>query len=326
MSGPTMGDVQRQMPKPDQMKNLVKYKGPSSDKAVLKQATTNAELQKAVESGDSDMIKAIIRFGTLKRCVNVNAPLWPKRERLLHLAAQRGFREVCILLLEAKAEIDVEEICDGKHPVHEACKHGHYDVCELLLDRKAHLEEATFTGMRPLHWAASEGHVSICDMLLDRRATIYATSGDTREALHHAAANGHASAVEILCRRGAKPDVEAGPGQRPLHLACLSGHEEAAKILLDYGALSSLEDFGPNGILRRCQGTDLEALVRRVGQLNLQVDEAEEMDDMGQQAEAADLLAEVLAGFRELGMSRSAESVCASLKLLSKSEDAGLRG
>ena len=315
MSMPTVGDVQRQVPKPHEMKNMVKYKGPCSDQAVLKQAATNSELQKAVESGDSDMIKAILRYGSIKRCVNVNAPLWPKRERLLHLAARRGLREVCLLLLEAKAEIDAEEICDGKHPIHEACKQGHYDVCELLLDRKAHLEEATFTGMRPLHWAALEGHDGICDLLLDRKAVLYAASGDTREAIHHAAANGHARVVEMLCRRGARPDVEAGAGQRPLQLACLSGHAGVAKVLLDHGALSSLEDFGPNGVLRRCQGSDLEQLVRRVGQLSLEIDEAEELDDMGQQDEAQSLFAEVLLAFRELGMPRSAQSVCDSMKL-----------
>ena len=314
MSVPTVGDVQRQMPKPDEMKRLVKYKGPSGEKAVLKQAATNSELQKAVELGDAEMIKAILRFGLMKRCVNVNAPLWPKRERLLHLAAQKGFRDVCILLLEAKAEIDAEEICDGKHPVHEACKHGHYDVCELLLDRRAHIEEATFTGMRPLHWAASEGHAEICDMLLDRKAVPYAASGDLREVLHHAAAKGHAAVVELLCRRGAKLDSD-GPGQSPLHLACLGGHLQAAKALLDHGALSSLQDFGPNGALRRCQDTDIEDLVRCIGQLNLKVDEAEEMDDMGQHDEAQALYAEVLADFDRLGMVHSAQSLRASLKL-----------
>jgi len=317
MSIPTVGDVQRQIPKPDQMKNVVKYKGPSSNQAVLKQAATNSELQKAVEAGDAEMMKAILRYGSVKRCVNVNAPLWPKRERLLHLAAQRGFRDVCILLLEAKAEIDAEEICDGKHPIHEACKHGHYDVCELLVDRKAHIEEATFTGMRPLHWAASEGHADICDMLLDRKAVLYSTSGDTREAIHHAAANGHAHVIETLCRRGARPDVEAG-GHRPLHLAGLNGHcghLAVVKALLDYGALSSLEDFGSNGTLRRCQGTDIEALVRRIGHLNLRIDEAEEMDDIGQHEEAREAYTEVLTSFEELGMIRSAESLRASMKL-----------
>ncbi|CAE7296886.1 Ank2 [Symbiodinium sp. CCMP2456] len=316
MSIPTVGDVQRQMPKPDQMKNVVKYKGPNSNQAVLKQAATNSELQKAVEAGDAEMMKAILRYGSAKRCVNVNAPLWPKRERMLHLAAQKGFRDVGVLLLEAKAEIDAEEICDGKHPIHEACKHGHYDVCELLLDRKAHIEEATFTGMRPLHWAAAEGHAEICDMLLDRKAVLYATSGDTREAIHHAAANGHADVIETLCRRGARPDVEAG-GHRPLHLACLNGqcgHLAAVKALLDYGALSSLEDFGSNGTLRRCQGTDIEALVRRIGQLNLQIDEAEEMDDMGQHEEAREAYTEVLTSFDELGMIRSAESLRSSMQ------------
>ena len=169
---PSLGEVHRRMPKPEEFKNLVRYKGPTSNQVVLKQAATNSELQKAVEIGDVNMAQAILRYGTAKRCVNVNAPLWPKRERLLHLAAQKGFRDMCLLLLEANAEIDAEEISDGKQPLHEACKHGHFDVCELLLDRKARIEEANFQGLRPLHWAAANGHVDICDMLLDRRAIL----------------------------------------------------------------------------------------------------------------------------------------------------------
>ncbi|CAE8631209.1 unnamed protein product [Polarella glacialis] len=310
---PTIGEVQRQMPKPEQMKNLVRYKGPTSKDIVLKQATTNAELQKAVEKGDAELVAAIMRYGLAKRCVNVNAPLWPKREHLLHLASRRGFRDVCVLLLEARAELNAEEITDGKHPLHEACSCGHLDVCELLLDRKAHLEEANFTGLRPLHWASFAGHRDVCDLLLDRRAKLDAASGDTREPLHHAAANGHADVVRLLCRRGAKPDVEAGGtgsgGLRPLHFACMGGHVLAAAALLDAGALGSLLDFGPDGPLRRQGSSEVEGLVRRTEQLRFRLDEAEELADIGQEPDAAQAaFAEIVAGFNELGLVSCAES------------------
>ena len=226
MAEASVGDIHRQLPKPEDLKNLVRYKGPSSNKTVLQQAATNSELQKAVESGDVNMARSILRYGAAKRCVNVNAPLWPKRERLLHLAARKGLREMCMLLLEAKAEIDAEEISDGRQPLHEACMHGHLDVCELLLDRKARIEESNFTGLRPLHWAAASGQVEICDMLLDRRAILHSASGDTWEAIHHASAHGHASVVRLLCRRGAKADAETGTGQPALRLACLGDHTE----------------------------------------------------------------------------------------------------
>lgn len=306
---PSLGEVHRRMPKPEEFKNLVRYKGPTSNQVVLKQAATNSELQKAVEIGDVNMARAILRYGTAKRCVNVNAPLWPKRERLLHLAARKGFRDMCLLLLEANAEIDAEEISDGKQPLHEACKHGHFDVCELLLDRKARIEEANFQGLRPLHWAAANGHVDICDMLLDRRAILHAASGDTWEPIHHAAAAGHSGVVQLFCRRGVKPDAETGSGQKALHLACLGDHQKTVMTLLDFGALFSMEDFSSEGSLRRCQDTEIEDLVREVGQLRFQIDEAEEMADTGLTADAAALFETICSGFSLLGMHQSASAV-----------------
>ena len=309
MAMPSMGEVHRRMPKPEEFKNLVRYKGPSSNQVVLKQAATNSELQKAVEIGDVNMARAILRYGSAKRCVNVNAPLFPKRERLLHLAARKGFRDMCVLLLEASAEIDAEEISDGKQPLHEACKHGHFDVCELLLDRKARIEEANFTGLRPLHWAAASGHVEICDMLLDRRAILHSASGDTWEPLHHAAAAGHEKVVRLFCTRGTKPDAETGSGQKAFHLACLGDHKEVVMTLLDFGALFSMEDFSSEGSLRRCQNTEIEDLVREVGQLRFQMDEAEEMADTGRMADAAELFDIIYSGFCRLGMSQAAAAV-----------------
>lgn len=307
MAVPSMGEVHRRMAPPQELRNLVRYKGPSSSEAVMKQAATNSELQKAVEKGDVLMAKGILRYGAAKRCVNVNAPLWPKRERLLHLAARRS-PELCLLLLEARAEMDAEEIADGKQPLHEACQHGQLEICELLLDRKARLEEPTFTGLRPLHWAAANGHKEVCDMLLDRRASIHAVSGDTWQALHHAAAQGHAQVVSLLCRRGAKADAETTSGTSAFQLACLGDHLNAVKCLLDFGALFSLEELSL-GALRRCQGTEIEDLLREVGRLRFQVDEAEEMADMGQGEEARRLFCEVCKSFKELGMRESAATV-----------------
>ena len=309
MAIPTFGEVQRQLPKPEELNNVVRYKGPSSNQTVLKQAATNTELQKAVETGDVSLAQAVLRFGAAKRCVNVNAPLWPRRECFLHLAARNGSRDMCLLLLEAKAELDAEEILDGRHPLHEACKHGQYDVCELLLDRKARIEEATFTGLRPLHWAAGGGHADVCDMLLDRRAIPYAASGDTWQAIHHAAAKGHPKVVELLCTRGAKPDTETGTGQRPFQLACLNDHASVVKVLLDMGALFSMEDFASDGLLRRCNGTEIEGLVREVGRLRFQLDDAEELADAGSTEEAASLFQDISRSFAKLDMRHAVASV-----------------
>lgn len=301
----TVGDIQRQMPKPDKLKDLVKYKGPFSSKHVLKQAVTNAELEKAVQAGDSDKVAAILRFGDLKRRVNVNCVLWPKRERLLHLAAQGDHRDICIMLLEARAEIDCEEISDGRHPLHDACAKGSYDAVELLLDRRARIEECTFTGMRPLHWASAHGHPDVVDLLLDRRASIGASSCNSYQAMHHAANGGHAAVVRLLCKRGAKVDAEAND-RRPIHLACLASHLDAAAVLMDFDALGVMAEFGPTGLLKKYQRTPIEEFMRTIEQLRFHRDEAEELIDMGETDEAKHCFEKVVRGFMELGFVHSA--------------------
>lgn len=301
----SVGDVQKQLPKPDKLKDLVKYKGPFKKGQVMKQATVNAELQKAIENGDSDMVAALLRYGIMKRCVNVNAPLWPKRERMLHLAARRDHRDICVMLLEAKAELDCEEITDGRHPLHDACSAGAYDVVELLLDKRARIEENTFTGMRPIHWAAGKGHKDVVDLLLDRRASVHATSSSTQEPLHHAAAAGHADVVRLLCRRGSKVNAETTSFHRPIHLACANGHLKAAAVLMDFGALGVMDD---KGALLKYQGTPIEEFMRCVEQLRFQRDEAEELHDMGQEEEAREAFRSVVEGYAELGLIESAKT------------------
>lgn len=301
----TIGDIQKQLPKPEKLKDLVKYKGPMKKSAVMKQATVNVELQKAIENGDSDMVAALLRFGLSKRCVNVNAPLWPKRERMLHLAVRGDHRDICIMLIEARAELDIEEITDGRHPLHDACRAGAYDTVELLLDRRARIEENTFTGKRPIHWAAGAGHADVVDLLLDRRAQIAAVSSDTKEPLHHAAFVGATEVVRLLCKRGAKVDAETSNGQRPIHLACNAGHLQSAAILMDFGALGVMDEMKHS--LRKHQGMPLEEFMRCVEQLRFQRDEAEELHDVGQQEEAEDMFKKVVAGFLEIGLANSAE-------------------
>jgi len=307
------GDVQRSMPKPERMKDLVKYKGPAGKGAVLKQAATNAELQRAIESGDSDHAAAVLKFGLARRCINVNAPLFPKRECVLHLAARKNHRDICVMLLEAKAELHSEEITDGRQPLHDACAHGAYDVAELLLDRRARLEECTFTGMRPLHWAASAGHRDVADMLLDRGASVLAASSNTWQPLHHAARGGHAAVVRLLCARGARLDAETHGGQRPLQLACHGGHVEVAAALMDHGALGVLEDFGETGSLAKWRDTALEELLRHAERLRFRQDEAEEAHDLGDTDSAVELYHGVISEYRKLGFVASLAAVQADM-------------
>lgn len=306
----SIGDVQRELPNAREQKKgalskLVRYKGPISKKNVMQQATVNAELQVAVEAGDANRVAGLLRYGFEKRSVDVNAPLYPRRESLLHLAARKNQRDICIMLLDAKADLQSDEITEGRHPMHDACGHGSFDVVELFLDRRAHVEESTFGGLRPLHFAASSGSADVADLLLDRRASVNATTGSQMQPLHLASRAGHTEAVRLFCRRGAKVDMEAS-GKRPLHYACLGGHFGAAAALLDAQALGVSGDFHERGLLVKYRHTRIEQLARAVDQLQFLRDEAEEMADMGNAEEAASAFRDVVADYEALGLVDSA--------------------
>lgn len=306
----SIGDLQKELPNAREQKKgalskLVRYKGPAMKKNVLHQATVNAELQVAVEAGDANRVAGLLRYGIEKRRVNVNAPLYPRREVLLHLAARRNQRDICIMLLDANADLQSDEITEGRHPMHDACDRGSFDVVELLLDRRAQVEESTFAGLRPLHFAASSGSADVADLLLDRRASVNATTGSQMQPLHLASRAGHTEVVRLLCRRGAKVDAEAS-GKRPLHYACLGGHFEAAAALLDAQALGVSGDFHERGLLVKYRHTKIEQLARAVDQLQFLRDEAEEMADMGCVEEAANAFRDVVADYEALGLVDSA--------------------
>lgn len=308
--GLSFGDLQKQMPTKQELKELkgvVKYKGPQSNKHVMKQAATNCELEKAVQDGDSDRVAALLRYGKAMGCVNPNAPLYPRREKVLHVAARGGYRDICIMLIEAKAEIECDEITDGKHPIHDACNKGSYDVVELLLNHRANIEETTFNSMRPIHWACQSGHRDVADLLLDRQAKIHAACGNHYQPIHYAAKEGHADVVQLLCKRGAKINVEGKGDRRPIHLACISGHLEVATVLMDFGTLGVADEFCHRGALFAYQETPLEELMHNIERLRFQRDEAEEFCDMGQEDEGLEAFKDVIKGFRKLGMENSAK-------------------
>lgn len=52
----------------------------------------------------------------------------------LHLACQRGHKEVVKLLIGEKANLNAKSE-DGNTPLSEACKYQHLEIAELLLEK-----------------------------------------------------------------------------------------------------------------------------------------------------------------------------------------------
>ena len=85
----------------------------------------------------------------------------------LHEAARRGFREICILLLN-DSRIKATTVNYGKvSPLHTACMSGDRGTCELILSYGADITyRSEVTNNTPLHFAAWTGDEEICDLLI----------------------------------------------------------------------------------------------------------------------------------------------------------------
>ncbi|EQC34298.1 TKL protein kinase [Saprolegnia diclina VS20] len=199
---------------------------------------------------------------------NVNARNAVQWLSSLGVAVKRGYTDVVVMLLEAKASVH-EANRDGRTPLHVATYHGYTILVRLLLDAGADVDATTTAGDTPLHLAARYGHDSIIEVLLAYRAStyIYNHTGKTalalvkantqgallleaamvavanddadRQQLHAqlvcAARDGDMQATAKLLKAGVRPDDAASP-TTALHWAAANGHAPIVEMLLEAGA------------------------------------------------------------------------------------------
>lgn len=128
----------------------------------------------------------------------------------------------------------------GQTPLHAAAENGFHDIVVLLVEQDADVNAQDNDGWTPLHWACSmkleDGAGPTVEALLKGEASvgIQTTEGDT--ALHFAAANGHLEAVKLLIKAGANVNRHNDEEITPAHVAASRGHTEIIKELRSAGA------------------------------------------------------------------------------------------
>ena len=90
----------------------------------------------------------------------------------LMFASLAGHVKVAEMLLDHRAEINVESDSNKDSPLTFACWKGHQDVVELLLERRANIEHRTKEGFTPLMFAALGGHKEVAHSLLKHGALV----------------------------------------------------------------------------------------------------------------------------------------------------------
>jgi len=150
-------------------------------------------------------------------------------------AAEKGHKEVVKILLDAKASVNIPGE-GGDTPLAQAVLNGHKEIVKMLLDAKADVEIRDSQGCTALMHAVAltpdAARTEIAMMLVDAKADVNIQNINSLSALAWAASLGHKDCVKMLLDVKAHVDVQDSKGDTALTFAANHGYTEIAKILL----------------------------------------------------------------------------------------------
>jgi ankyrin repeat protein/tRNA A-37 threonylcarbamoyl transferase component Bud32 len=199
--------------------------------------TVIGDIHDAAKSGDIDRVKALLQSNP-----HLISSKTPEGLTPLHEAALYGRKDVVVLLLERKAEINSTDNGGGT-ALHYAAMNGHKDIVELLLTGNAEVNANNLDGDTPLDYAAMKDRSDIIKRLLANNADVNVTDKLGADALHFAAQEGHTDVVELLLANNAEVNAKNNKGQTPLQLAAKNGYKNVAELLLAKKADANASDI-----------------------------------------------------------------------------------
>jgi ankyrin repeat protein len=246
----------------------------------LIQAGASVTLVEAISAGAVEKVRELAAAGG---DLAAKTGSWNEKT-FLHVAAQRGHKEVAEFLLAQGADVnvrtnkvtawgDVRE--GGRTPLHFAAAGGHTEVAELLIAKGADVDVQDVWGGRPLHDAVDNGHRDMAQLLLDHGADVNAKVEDWaswpahRECdwtpLHYAAGMGYDAVVELLLARGAEVNARDPYGQTPLYEAAFYGYTPVVQRLMAAGADVQAKTTTGETALQRALTMDFVDIVALLG-------------------------------------------------------------
>ncbi|XP_069039287.1 histone-lysine N-methyltransferase EHMT1-like isoform X3 [Lepisosteus oculatus] len=193
----------------------------------------------------------------------------------LHVAAEAGHQEICHMLVQAGANLDMcdedqrtplmdaaenshletvkyllsagaivtHKDVEGSTCLHLAAKKGHYDVVEHLLDTGSiDINCQDDGGWTPMIWATEYKHIDEVKLLLSRGADINIRDKEENICLHWAAFSGCVDIAEILLNAKSDLHVVNVHGDSPLHIAARENRHDCVALFLSRGADVSLKN------------------------------------------------------------------------------------
>ncbi|KAM9858924.1 histone-lysine N-methyltransferase EHMT1-like [Aulostomus maculatus] len=151
----------------------------------------------------------------------------------LHAAAAEGHQEICHMLVQAGANLDMFDDAQ-RTPVMAACENNHLDTVKYLLRAGATISHKDILGFTCLHLAAKLGHYDIVHHLLSKASKYINCQDDGGwTPITWAIEYKHGEVFQLLLARGADVNIRDKEQNVCLHWAALSGCDEMAQALLE---------------------------------------------------------------------------------------------
>lgn len=151
----------------------------------------------------------------------------------LHAAAAEGHQEICHMLVQAGANLDMLDE-EQRTPLMVACENNHLDTAKYLLRAGASINHKDIMGFTCLHLAAKLGHYDIIHHLLSKASKYINCQDDGGwTPITWAIEYKHKELVHLLLARGADANIRDKEENVCLHWAALSGCDDIAQALLE---------------------------------------------------------------------------------------------
>ncbi|MCL2744773.1 MAG: ankyrin repeat domain-containing protein [Planctomycetaceae bacterium] len=151
----------------------------------------------------------------------------------LHSAIRSGQLEAMKYLIQAGANVNIEDTKSGETPLHIAAKLGLLEAAKCLIQAGADVDKReTELGDTPLIWAVQEGHLNMVKLLLDNSADVDIARGGKGgfTPLQYAVYLGLLEVVSILVEHKANPNYTDMLGGTPLSYVGGENCENAGQI------------------------------------------------------------------------------------------------
>ena len=155
-----------------------------------------------------------------------------------HVAAQMGDRAMVRLLHELKADLQCRVLHDGGLPIHSSAQQGHSDTTALLLELKADPNVQDNEGRTPLWVASFDGYIGVIKTLIAAGAKVNLADAQGMTPLYAASSQGQVRSISTLAELSASIDQETNKGWSPIAMAAAAhaGKDEVVRLLAHLGA------------------------------------------------------------------------------------------